>query len=522
MHPVLTATMIRAWDRFTMEHEPVASWALMERAVAALRNIIRTDYPPARHPVTVLCGPGNNGGDGLGLARWLARCHYRVRVILAGESATVDHARNLALLSDHPEVGIWRWPDRPCEALPGTLWVDCLLGTGCTGALRPPFPDILAWLADQPGIRISVDMPTGLPSEEGPGGACFPADRTLAFQVPRPSFFLPQSAPWLGDWEILDIGLHPGFPGLVEADTFLLSLPDLAPRLPKRARFAHKGQCGHALMIAGSTGMYGAARLSAEACLRSGCGKLTLHLPGKGVPVLQSALPEAMVRADAHQDCWSVAPDLAPYQAVGVGCGIGRNGLSARALKDLLHPSCPPLVLDADALNLLAEQPDLLRRVPEGSILTPHPGEFARLCPEPNGPGDPWRTQRAFCREYRVILIRKGAYSAIGLPDGRIYLNPTGNPGMATAGSGDVLTGILTGLLAQGHPPQEAAILGTYLHGLAGDLALAACGSEEALLAGDIIRHLGRAFQILHQHDRTQFLRTQRDHLHPIPNTPPA
>lgn len=504
MIPVLNAAAIRAWDRYTIAHEPVESWELMERAVSALREEILADYPPALHPAIILCGPGNNGGDGLGLARELVRCHYRVSVVLAGESATDDHARNLRLLATHPEVRIYRWPDRPDRSSPATLLIDCLLGTGFSGGLRFPYPEILDWAGILPGIRISVDMPTGMSTEEGPAGPCFPADRTLAFQAPRPACFLPECATSLGRWQVLDIGLHPAFPGLSEADTFLLAGSDVAPLLRTRPRFAHKGQCGHALLIAGSTGMFGAARLSAEACLRAGCGKLTLHLPGRGVPVLQTSLPEAMVQADPHQDYWSAAPETGTCQAVGLGCGIGRNAISARAMQDLLDRPCPPLVLDADALNLLAAQPSLLTQLPPGTILTPHPGEFARICPAPHGPGDPWRSQRDFCQRHRVILIRKGAFTAIGLPDGRILINPTGNPGMATAGSGDVLTGILTGLLAQGYDPPDAAVLGTYLHGLAGDLALASVGSEEALLAGDIIRHLGQAFQFLRHHDRTR------------------
>jgi ADP-dependent NAD(P)H-hydrate dehydratase / NAD(P)H-hydrate epimerase len=500
MLPILTAGTIRAWDQFTMNTEPVDSWALMERAVGALEQEIVRVYPPARHPVLLLCGPGNNGGDGLGLARHLAAKHYRVTVWLAASGNTPDHERNLALLSGFPQVRIGSWPDLPPAPSTATLIMDALLGTGFQGALRAPYPAILGWLDDKPGIRISIDMPTGLSADGRSEGPCFPAARTLAFQVPRPAFFLPDSEPWIGQWKLLDIGLHRDFPALEAPETALLERADIAPLLHRRAQFGHKGNFGHALLIAGSTGMYGAARLAGEACLRSGCGKLTLHLPQEGVHVLQTALPEAMVRTDPHFSCWSQAPDMAPYQGLGIGCGIGTNDLSAKALDQVLQREGPPLVLDADALNILALHPELRDRLPANSILTPHPGEFRRLCPKSGDGSDPWQTQREFCLRHRVILILKGACTAIGLPDGRILINPTGNPGMATAGSGDVLTGVLTGLLAQGYPPEQAAMIGVYLHGLAGDLALDCAGSPEALLAGDIIKQLGRAFKILHDH----------------------
>jgi NAD(P)H-hydrate epimerase len=267
--------------------------------------------------------------------------------------------------------------------------------------------------------------------------------------------------------------------------------------LPTRNRFAHKGTFGHALLISGSYGMMGAALLAGEACLRSGTGLVTVHIPRFGYGIVQTVLPEALVSLDQSDILFSTPPDLSPYSAVGIGPGLGCKPNTGKGLRTLLESVNVPLVIDADALNLLAGHDDWIGMVPEGSLLTPHPKEFDRLAGASENGYKRHIRQREFAASHGVYVILKGAYTGIAAPDGRYWFNTTGNPGMATGGSGDVLTGLLTGLLAQGMDPLEAAIAGVYLHGLAGDLA-AEKSSQEALIAGDMNRYLGDAFTEVH------------------------
>ncbi len=259
-----------------------------------------------------------------------------------------------------------------------------------------------------------------------------------------------------------------------------------------RPKFAHKGNFGHALLIAGSYGKMGAAVLASKACLRCGAGLLTTHIPRAGYQIIQSTVPEAMASVDSNDNIFSQLPDLSRFNAIGVGPGLGADFITKRAFYQLVKKAESPLVIDADGLNILSEEKQWLCELPENSILTPHPGEFARLAGESNDSFDRIKKQCQFAQEYNVIMVLKGAYTTIATPRGRLFFNSTGNPGMATAGSGDVLTGIILGLLAQNFKPQDAALAGVYLHGLAGDIA-AGSKSEMALIAGDIIDHLSCA-----------------------------
>lgn len=480
-----------------MRAEPVAAYDLMERAVTGLARAVCRHYPPERHPVLLLCGPGNNGGDGLGLARHLADAHYRVVVWQTGTSKTPEHARNAALLADRPDIRVYHWPDLPPSPGAQTLVIDALLGSGFEGPLRQPYTAIIDWVAVRPGLRISVDLPTGMPARGGARGMVFPAAHILTLEFPKASFFMAAHAAWCRRWEIVPLGLHPDFPDRDVSREWLVEAADIRERLRPPHPFDHKGSRGHALLIAGATGSYGAARLAAEACLRAGCGKLTVHLPRRGLQVMQTAFPEAMVQMDAHDDFWTSPPDTRAYQAIGVGPGIGTHPASAEALSQCLSLTEAPLVLDADALNLLAQYPEMWSLVPRESILTPHPGELRRLFGASADETAQQEMLRQACRVHGCLILLKGAFTRIAHPDGRLWINPTGNAGMATAGSGDVLTGILTGLLAQGYTPEDAALTGVYLHGLAGDLALAAAGSPESVTASDLIHHIGHAFNAI-------------------------
>jgi NAD(P)H-hydrate epimerase len=319
------------------------------------------------------------------------------------------------------------------------------------------------------------------------------ADFTLTFQFPKISFFFAENEKYVGDWEVLPIRLHPEGIEQTLTNFFLTEGEDVQQIIQKRSRFGHKGTYGHALLIAGSYGKMGAAVLASKACLRSGAGLLTTHVPHLGYSIIQTAVPEAMASIDQHDSFFTEFPGLEQFTAVGVGPGINQKTNTKRALNELLEKSKVPLVIDADALNILAENKTWLEKLPENSILTPHPGEFKRLAGESETSYERLQKQISFSEKYKVIVVLKGAFTTVSTPGGKVYFNSSGNPGMATAGSGDVLTGIILGLLAQGISPENAAIAGVYLHGLAGDLA-AQQNSEFALVAGDIIDYLRKAF----------------------------
>lgn len=294
-----------------------------------------------------------------------------------------------------------------------------------------------------------------------------------------------------------EIAEHIGYKAIPEHH--LLTKENMAPLLQHRSPFAHKGSFGHALLVAGSKGMMGAAQLAAKACLRSGVGLLTVHTPACGYPILQSCVPEAMTECDAETDSVSslALSSLAKYAAVGIGPGIGRSDNAFQALKQLLQYNRLPILFDADALNLLSEHPTCLEFLPPFSVLTPHPGELERLIGRTATTTERLQKTQEFAWKHRCICLIKGAGTAIVCPNRQVFFNTTGNPGMATAGSGDVLSGIILGLMAQSYPTDTATCLGVFLHGLAGDLALAA-QSEESLISSDLITHLGAAFQCLH------------------------
>ncbi len=341
---------------------------------------------------------------------------------------------------------------------------------------------------------IAIDIPSGLMGEDNSENNLeniVKADYTLTFQFPKISFLFAENEPYVGEFEVLPIGLHPEGIAKTPSNFHLLEADDIQKLIPKRSRFSHKGTFGHALLIAGSYGKMGAAVLSSKACLRSGVGLLTTHIPRLGYTILQTAVPEAMTSVDQHDSMFTELPDLEPFSAIGAGPGLGTKSNSEKALLSLLENAKVPLVLDADALNILSKNKEWLEKLPENSILTPHPGEFKRLAGEAANSYENIQKQIGFSEKYKVIVVLKGAFTSISTPDGKLYFNSTGNPGMATAGSGDVLTGIILSLLAQGIAPKNAAITGVHLHGLAGDLT-AKEKSEISLIAGDIVEFLGK------------------------------
>ena len=500
---ILPVEKIREADAYTIAHEPIADIDLMERAAGQLFRWI-TKRVDRAHRFYVFAGLGNNGGDGLALSRLLAEAGYEVEVFVArysdknSESFGVNYERFKAL-------GLKNLHDLKTEdTFPAVeedaVVVDALFGSGLSRPVKGFSGEVIRKINDTPAVKIAIDVPSGLfvdVTSKTSDGEIVRADYTLTFQFPKLAFLLPENDVYTGRWHVLDIGLHREYIEKVSVNNFYVLKQDAALIRKPRKKFSHKGSFGHALLIAGSYGKMGAAVLSARAALRSGVGLLHVHVPQAGYAIMQTALPETMLSIDRYENYFSDIPELAMFNAVGIGPGLGTRHQSQMALKLLLQQFKLPMVFDADALNILAENKTWLAFLPHYSILTPHPKEFERLAGKWDNDFERLEKQREFAKRNQVVVVLKGAHTSICTPRGDCYFNSTGNPGMATAGSGDVLTGILTALLAQGYASVEAAVLGVYLHGLAGDLAAKKLG-QEAVIAGDIIKNIGKAFRKLY------------------------
>lgn len=495
---ILSAPQIRQWDEYTIQHEPISSIDLMERAAIRCTEWLVEHYPAATS-FGIFCGKGNNGGDGLAIARMLIERNYAVTVHILefGHLGTTDFQTNLTRLHHFPAADIhFIQTEEHLHAIPeGQIIIDAILGSGINREVEGITASLIDHMNRAGCEIISIDIPSGLFVDESSKGIkTVKANYTLSFQCYKMALLVPENSAAIGEVHILNIELHNDFYKKVEPKSEIIDKEIIQSIYKPRNKFSHKGNFGHALLIAGSYGKIGAAVLSAKACLRSGAGLLTCHIPKCGYDILQSTVPEAMVLTDSDAEIISkVETGLEKYFVIGIGPGIGTEAATKTMLKELLTLCTKPVVLDADALNIISEEKQLLQLIPEGSILTPHPKEFERLFGKSND--DFERIQLAINKavELKCVIILKGHHTLIATPGGNVFFNSTGNAGMATAGSGDVLTGIITGLLAQGYSAVEAAILGVYLHGLAGDLA-ADTNSKEAMLASDIINHLGTAF----------------------------
>lgn len=503
---IFTTKQIAKIDQLTIQNEPISDVDLMERAAKTIADYIisETDFKGA---VFVCCGPGNNGGDGLAVARMLANIENRFRVTVLildlRKDSTGSSKINFNRLKEQQKAACHFITDQ--EDFPpipnNCLVIDALFGSG----LSRPLDGIAASMVrhiNQSNVKvISIDIPSGLMGEDNTGNIrdnIIKADRTLTFQFPKLSFLFPENEIFIGELRILDIGLHPNAISAIPSSFYLSDDNAMKKLIKQRPKFSHKGNFGHALLIAGSYGKMGAAVLGSKACLRSGVGLLTTHVPCHAYGILQTSIPEAMMSIDESDILFTGLNNPADYSAIGVGPGIGQKVNTVRGLSKLLEDTRQPIVIDADALNILGQNRELLNKLPVNSVLTPHPLEFERLTDAVKTGFERMNKAIEFAMKYRVVLVVKGAYTMIINTNGDVWFNTTGNPGMATAGSGDVLTGIILGLLAQAYPAFDAARLGVYLHGLAGDLAANQKGFE-ALIASDIIENLGEAFKLIHK-----------------------
>jgi ADP-dependent NAD(P)H-hydrate dehydratase / NAD(P)H-hydrate epimerase len=487
---ILSTKETRALDAFTIKNEPILSIDLMERAAQAFVKSFVLKYDN-NFKVLVFCGIGNNGGDGLAVAKKLHQLGYDVETYILGDTTkgSTDFLENLKRLRNQSGVielsenDNFNWPKSE-----NSVVLDAILGSG----LNRPIDEFLAnaiLKINQSGLPIvSIDIASGLFSDtHSPQIAVIQPTYTITFQYPKLAFFMPENEKFVGNWEAVDIRLSQDFILNAETKYFFTTSEEIKPLA--KSNFSHKGTFGHAYLVAGSYEMMGAAVLGTKACLRSGAGKITTHVPKKCVDVIQISVPEAIVEISQDDEYFSANWDLEKYDALGIGPGIGFNNLAGFKLF-LGKAQDKKLIIDADGITILGNSPELLTLLPENTILTPHPKEFKTLI------GKGWKNDfekleilSEFAVSNKVTICLKGKNTAIALPNREIHFNSTGNPGMATAGSGDVLTGIILGFLAQGYSPEQAAIQGVYEHGLAGDNA-AKMRSERSMIASDIIENL--------------------------------
>ncbi len=496
---ILSTAQIREADAYTIEHEPIASIDLMERAADACAKWIAERFTKETS-FYIFCGTGNNGGDGLAIARILNSDKFdniKVFIVRHNEKSSPDFDVNYKRVDKSKSVDILDISEK--SALPeipeGTVIIDALLGSGLSKPLSGLLADVVEHINKSNAKVISIDIPTGLFADDNSeNDKIIQADHTLTFELPKLAFLFPENSPFVGEWQVLPIGLSKEFIAKAATDYHYITEENILPLLKKRTKFSHKGTYGHALIIAGSKGKMGAAIMAAKSSFRAGAGLVTAHIPNCGYTVFQSSVPEAMCETDENETHISGRIKTGNYNAVAVGPGIGNDDATTRALKFLIQETTVNTVFDADALNIISENKTWLPFIRGGSILTPHPKEFERLFGKSDNSFERLKLQREMAMKYSFYIVLKGAHTSIAFPDGTVYFNSTGNPGMATGGSGDILTGIICGLLAQGYKPYEACILGVYVHGAAGDVA-AEKMSEEGMIAMDIIDSLGEAWK---------------------------
>lgn len=500
---IFPTASIKRIDAYTIEHEPISSLMLMERAATVLTKAILKRYSSS---FAIFAGPGNNGGDALAIARMLVAAGRRVRVWLFSSSSgrlSPDCDANLRSLqlvdSDLLEINIVEDSFIVPTVLPEAVVIDGLFGSGLTRPLEGIYANVVHFINAIPNRVVSIDIPSGLMGEDNSCNVyenIVKADITYTLQFPKLAMFFAENAPFVGEFEVLDICLSHEAMDREKPLCSMITKDSFSMLATKRNRHAHKGMFGRALLVAGSKGMAGASILSARATLRSGVGLLTLYIPNCNNRILQCAVPEAMTICDCCENNISASPSVEKYNAIAVGPGLGQHPDSERALLSLIGNCHVPMVVDADALNILARNKEYLSRLPAGSIITPHIGEFTRLAGECASSYE--RLQRALdmAADNNIYIVLKGAYTAVVTPDRHYFLNTSGNAGMATGGSGDVLTGILLALLARGFSSEEAARLGVFIHGTAGDIAASRLG-ETSLIAGDIVDALPQAWESL-------------------------
>lgn len=502
MIKILSSKQIKDVDIYTIANEPIKSIDLMERAATNLFYKLINVHGYKKY--FLLAGPGNNGGDAVALFRMLIESEIQASLIVLNETDNFseDCLLNIQRLKEKNIVFLccktfFDFPKIDEES----IIIDGIFGSGLNKPIKGFYANVIEHINKLPNHKIAIDIPSGLFSDNNRNnhGAIIMANETYTLQIPKLAFFFAENSKYVGDLSIVDIGLHPKAIELAETKYFLTEPNDINNLYIPRPKHTHKGNFGHTLVVAGNDGKYGAMVLCASACLRSGAGIVSVLTNNKGELVLNSSIPEAMTISNLSD---LTHDDMERFTSIGIGPGIGVSNESEALLLNIIKNYDNPMVLDADALNLIAKNRDILEFIPKESILTPHVGEFDRLFGKCNDTLERIEKASEFCKTHNMLLILKGKNSAVIDKQGCVHFNNTGNQGMSTAGSGDVLTGIISGLLSVGYKPKYAAMLGVWLHGKAGDKALDK-ESFESLIATDIIKQLGSAFKTirLKQHE---------------------
>lgn len=493
---ILSAKQIREADEYAIKNGPIASIDLMERASLAFVHWFVERFDNT-NTIKIFCGTGNNGGDGLAISRLLSHRGYHVEtfVVRVSNNQSADFSTNFnRLFKSSPIVEIRDSKHIP-EIRKNEIVIDGIFGSGLSREVDGLFSEVIQNINQSQATAVSIDIPSGLFCDTvAQGENIVDATHVVSFQVPKLAFFLPSNYQYVGDWHVVNIGLDQNF--ITNTKSIYNTIDEVLIKqlLKPKNKNDHKGSNGKALLIAGSYGKMGAAILAGKGALRSGVGLLTIHAPQCGYNILQTSIPEAMVSPDVSNFYFSEIPDVDNYDVIGIGSGLDTKSQTVKAYKKLLEQVLTPIVIDADAINMLAKNPQLLKILPKNSILTPHHKEFERLVGKWRNDNERINKQLAFSKQHYVIVVFKGPNTTISTPQGGIYFNTTGNPGMAKGGSGDVLTGLLTGILAQGYSSLETAQLGIYLHGLAGDYAASTKGYH-AMIASDIIEYLPDSYK---------------------------
>lgn len=506
---ILTDRQHAELDRYTIENDPIESIDLMEQAAMALTNEIAFRFD-ASSTIYIFAGPGNNGGDGLAVARLLAGYNFKVVAYLfnvkghLSEDCETNRNRLVEMVGSDTSRIIFKEVTQGFD-FPNIgqndVIVDALFGIGLSKPLSGGFAGVVRKINSLHRTVVSIDIPSGLMCEDNEFTdykQVIHATLTLTMQLPKLAFLMAENEKCVGEWKALDIGLSKE--GIEQMNTpySIMELQEMKELTIQRPKFAHKGTMGHALLVSGSYGMAGAAQLACKACLRSGIGKLTLHTPSCNNTIMQIAVPEAVLIPDKDKYVVSESIDTSRFDAIGIGPGLGMDDQTSDAMQQYVKMVDSPLVLDADALNLLALHRDWLTHLPAGTILTPHVKELENLVGRCSNSYERLNAASTMATKHNLYVLVKGHYTAICTPQGRVMFCPRGNAGMATPGSGDVLTGLITGLLTQGYSPMAATTLGVWLHATAGDLAANEL-TENCMTASDIIKYLPQAFKELQQ-----------------------
>ncbi|RLD28054.1 MAG: bifunctional ADP-dependent NAD(P)H-hydrate dehydratase/NAD(P)H-hydrate epimerase [Bacteroidetes bacterium] len=495
---ILSKEQIYEADKITVERQNISSADLMERVGTQIFNWLHKRMQGDQVPIYIFCGIGNNGGDGLVLARHLVTHGYNVITYVVNcsdkrskdflvnydkiKNVTKDWPTLLNCKEEFPEIGR------------DDIIVDAVFGVGLNRPADDWVKELFKHFKASKAFTLSIDIPSGLYTDilpEDEDNVVW-SDFTLSFQTPKLVFFLPETAKYIKQWDVLDIGIDSEYLLATETEADFIGKPEVFSMYKPRERFSHKGDFGHSLIIGGSYGKIGAVTLASRASLTIGSGLVTAYVPKCGYTVLQTALPEAMVLTDVDKNIITDIEYNIEPTVIGFGVGIGTDNLTISAFESLLKQNKLPLVIDADGINILSKKKSLLELLPEQTILTPHPKELERLLGTWKDDFDKLKKVKRFSKKHNVIIVIKGANTTTVFKD-KLYINSTGNPGLATAGSGDVLTGIITGLLAQKYSPLNATIFGVYLHGKAADIAVEDFGYE-SLIASHIIEYLGEAY----------------------------